>query len=251
MSAAAKYVDAFLDGMDKSGTALYNRVIPLVRSMEEGPTGLTSGAFNTLKVEAIAGVFEDFFNSPAYEARVQGLLDAMLTIGVEVSQRYSSKASPQAIQQAAQMYDRYLYALSGVLDDEQAMLAVMSPYINDAFAMIGSGRQKGELEHRTTDLREALHAYFVTKVTTTVEQYERELYAIYAEDLGSTRFLYMGPEDERNRDFCAQRVDKVYTAEQIQSWADEDWDGKIPGTNAENIWVNCGGFSCRHILIPA
>jgi hypothetical protein len=50
-------------------------------------------------------------------------------------------------------------------------------------------------------------------------------------------FLYVGPDDSKTRDFCAERVDKVYSRKAI-----EDMDnGQLP-----NPMLTGGGYNCRH-----
>lgn len=63
------------------------------------------------------------------------------------------------------------------------------------------------------------------------------------------RLLYDGPDDRKCRPFCAERVGKAYTRGQILAWNRFDWDGKITaeyGATDEDIFINLGGFGCRH-----
>ena len=71
-----------------------------------------------------------------------------------------------------------------------------------------------------------------------------------AVDLGLTWYRYIGGVIRTSRDFCIERDGGYYHQEEIEEWADEDWDGKIDGTDAETIFSYCGGYNCRHDLIP-
>lgn len=53
--------------------------------------------------------------------------------------------------------------------------------------------------------------------------------------------LYAGPQDARNRPFCAERVNKIFPIEVVYTW-----------DNGQGIPANlyCGGYGCRHVLIP-
>lgn len=53
--------------------------------------------------------------------------------------------------------------------------------------------------------------------------------------------LYAGPRDARNRPFCAERVNKIYPLEVVYTW---DNGQGLPAH------LYCGGYGCRHILIP-
>jgi hypothetical protein len=250
MSVASKYVDEFLAGMETSGVTLYNKVIPEVRSMETNEIGLVGGSYNTGVVNGIAGEMISLFDSPAYEKRIERLIDSLPKISAEVIQRHKTNIPPEVIDQMVALQDSYQYALSGAVDDQQVEWSIVSPYVNDAFLIIGRGGSLDSLETRTRELKDALTHYFVTAVTTLLEQFERELVAMIADVMNATRYRYVGPTDERNRDFCSDRVGREFTESEIETWPDEDWAGKIPGTDAFTIYTNLGGYNCRHILEP-
>jgi len=62
-----------------------------------------------------------------------------------------------------------------------------------------------------------------------------------AEDLGIKYFLYYGDIIATSRDFCIDRVGKVFTKEVIDSWNDISWGGK-----SGPAFTNRGGYNCRH-----
>lgn len=53
--------------------------------------------------------------------------------------------------------------------------------------------------------------------------------------------LYAGPRTQRNRPFCAERVNNIYPIELVYTW---DNGQGIPA------YLYCGGYGCRHVLIP-
>jgi len=59
--------------------------------------------------------------------------------------------------------------------------------------------------------------------------------------LGSKYVLYAGPRDARNRPFCAERVNNIYPTEVVYTW---DNGQGIPA------YLYCGGYGCRHVLVP-
>lgn len=69
-------------------------------------------------------------------------------------------------------------------------------------------------------------------------------------DLGLVWYKYIGGVIGTTRDFCLERDGGYYHQSEVESWADEDWEGKIEGTDSENIFSYCGGYNCRHDLIP-
>lgn len=71
-----------------------------------------------------------------------------------------------------------------------------------------------------------------------------------SEDLGIKHYLYAGTQIETSRDFCKNRIGKVYTKDEIESWASLNWAGKISATTKASIFVYAGGYNCRHTFRP-
>ena len=250
VSIASPYVDKFLTGMETSGRSLYNSVIGHVKTLDPGQ----SGQYNADVIGGINLIMLDFFSTPTYEARVQTLINAMPKISTAVTQSLSKKfkADPPEdfITEAVALQDIYTNQLEASLDDQAVIFEVVDTYINDLFTAIASADSLDTSITRTKKLQDSLFSYFVTKVTTVLEQYERELLALWSEYFEVTRWRYDNPVDKRTRDFCSDHAGGEYTQEEIESWADEEWDGKIPGTTPETIWVNLGGYNCRGTLTP-
>ena len=81
-------------------------------------------------------------------------------------------------------------------------------------------------------------------------QYSRAYQQSVTDDLGLEFYLYSGGTTKDTRDFCAEHSDQFYHQLEVEAWADEDWQGKIPGTTSSSIFVYCGGYNCKHSLIP-
>lgn len=87
----------------------------------------------------------------------------------------------------------------------------------------------GLLAHRArTELRTALAAL---NRTATLKK---------ADDLNIEYFEYVGPDDDKTREFCAERVGEVFTRSEIASW---DNGQGLPAD------VYLGGYNCRHQLV--
>jgi len=65
------------------------------------------------------------------------------------------------------------------------------------------------------------------------------------ERLGVNKWKYTGTTIKDSRPFCVERAGKVFTTEEVNSWNSLTWAGK-----AGDVWVNCGGWNCRHTLRP-
>jgi hypothetical protein len=65
----------------------------------------------------------------------------------------------------------------------------------------------------------------------------REVHAARAKELGAERFIYLGPSDGRNRPFCADKVGKTFTREEIAA---------LDNGQGLDVMTRCGGWGCRH-----
>lgn len=79
-----------------------------------------------------------------------------------------------------------------------------------------------------------------TLYDTAISIYGRQVEALVAGDEPDTVFAYMGPADDRNREFCAERVGKVFTRAEIDA---------MDNGQLNDVFLTCGGFSCRHIFM--
>lgn len=79
-----------------------------------------------------------------------------------------------------------------------------------------------------------------TELNTAVAGFSRAINQKKAADAGANKFLYEGPDDGRTRPFCAERVGKIFTLDEIKSW---DNDQGLPAE------IYLGGWNCRHRLL--
>lgn len=66
----------------------------------------------------------------------------------------------------------------------------------------------------------------------------------YAKQIGLNHALYAGTLVTDSRRFCVERVNRIYTEDEIAEWNDLNWQGKRPG----DVRVVLGGYNCRHTL---
>lgn len=75
-----------------------------------------------------------------------------------------------------------------------------------------------------------------TLYDTSISIYGRQVEALLSPDEDAV-YAYMGPADEKTREFCLEHVGKVYTREQI----DELDNGQL-----NDVFLTGGGYNCRH-----
>jgi hypothetical protein len=105
--------------------------------------------------------------------------------------------------------------------------------------IIGNEKAEGRLLRHTT-----------TYTSDVLFQYSRSYQQSITADLNLKWYVYSGGLIDRSREFCIERSGKFFTHEEVEKWAKLTWKGKDPLTTESSIFILCGGFSCRHQLIP-
>lgn len=105
-----------------------------------------------------------------------------------------------------------------------------------------------EFVEGTGDKSGAMDRYYSQVARDTINQFERTNSKLIADDLGYDKYKYNCGTVDDTRPFCKKRECEVFTKAEVEAWADTDWVGKIPGTNADTIFINLGGYNCMHKL---
>jgi hypothetical protein len=100
-----------------------------------------------------------------------------------------------------------------------------------------------------------LQKHFKTFAYDTYAQFDRATGSLYAVKLGLNAGIYSGTQVDSSRPFCAggkdsqsgivftSKIGRVFTREEIDSWAKLDFQGKPDNyVPAED----CGGHNCQH-----
>lgn len=76
-----------------------------------------------------------------------------------------------------------------------------------------------------------------TLYDTAVSTYTRQVEQLHASGEDDELYVYVGPADARMREFCEDRVGKVYDRKAIDAMD----NGQLP-----NVFLSGGGYNCRH-----
>ena len=79
-----------------------------------------------------------------------------------------------------------------------------------------------------------------TLYDTAITIYGRQVEALQAGDDEDTPFLYAGPDDEKTREFCQERVNQVFTRAEIDA---------MDNGQLGDVFLTGGGYNCRHVWI--
>lgn len=111
----------------------------------------------------------------------------------------------------------------------------------------------------------AFARYATTYATTALSQFTGQNNKLLTDDLDTDWFMYTGSNIETTREFCQHLTEKKYIHRSeiptILAGKIDDHQcaiyaktglpyGMIEGTTPENFQVNCGGWNCRHQLVP-
>ena len=111
----------------------------------------------------------------------------------------------------------------------------------------------------------AFARYATTYATTALSQFTGQNNKLLTDDLDCEWFMYTGSNKETSREFCIQLTAKKFIHRSeipaILTGRIDDYQcaiyektglpyGMIEGTTADNFQCNCGGWNCRHQLVP-
>lgn len=91
-----------------------------------------------------------------------------------------------------------------------------------------------------------LERHWRTNTFDLFQRIDRAAGLFYADEMGLGWAVYSGTLEEDSRPFCIERVNKVYSRNQIAAWKNLDFQGKPKF--GYDPFTDCGGFNCRHHL---
>ncbi len=99
---------------------------------------------------------------------------------------------------------------------------------------------------------------YVTQVTNdSITQFNATYNQAITQDLGIQWYKYTGTRIAKTRPFCIHHMNKYYHKKEVEllgsgrelngiPLSKNEKKGRIPGTNSSNIFINRGGYNCRH-----
>lgn len=264
----------FDKSVSNSERVLFEEVQKIVKSLEIDATGKIKPSIGNLRmITKIRRKLSKLLNNKAYLNAVKELVNAFDEV-------YSNQMKYFAtITETIPHTKKYALMKQIAIDNTITNLtgagvqAYVTDKINDMLLKsVTSGARFSDLtkelhEHLTaTDKGSgALSKYASTYATTAISQYAGENNKILTDDLGLEWFEYVGSNIETTREFCEHLTEKRYIHKsEIRTILKGEIDGyqcemnektglpkgMIEGTTEQNFQVNCGGWNCRHQLVP-
>ena len=128
---------------------------------------------------------------------------------------------------------------------------VSSRVVNDMYKAMQSGQgvEDFKRQFRSVFLGQVNNGYLQQYFTRWSQDLYMQADAVanleMANRLGQNHAIYAGTEKDNTRCFCIERMNRIYTREEMISWNRLSWRGKIPNGN---VLIDRGGYNCRHTL---
>jgi hypothetical protein len=135
--------------------------------------------------------------------------------------------------------------------------SIRTPLVNILYQNVNSGGQFSGFLQQVRDFIQGneqvegrVYSYSRTFLSDALFDYSRAYQQSMTADLGFEWYSYNGGVMDKTRPFCEERVGNFYHQKEVEKWADLEWKGQRAGTTKSSIFVYCGGYNCRHSLIP-
>ena len=251
-------VKKFLAGVATTQKGILRRVNGTLRQLELKAGAILPNQFNIRLKRELEADLPSLVVDNAYKARVDTYLRNFDKIKRESDSLF--KATLAGFNSNKQVYKEILNdALSLTrksLLETGINSNVIDPIINIVNSGITSGAQISDMEEtlRTQIIGDqnrlgGLERYSSQITRDALNQYS----ANYNESVSGTEnmewYFYSGTIIEDSRSYCIARAGKYFHKKEVEK-VPQQWDGRIPGTNSSNIFINRGGFNCRHLYLP-
>lgn len=262
--------DLFLSGVERAQNEIYNRILELYSTLDRDGDDIVMSDENLAIAEEIKNSLQGIFDDSKYENEVtkfvkqfdmqKELIDAYLVanFGEQVTSEFADSVfeatKRNAVEQLASstVKTNFLRPLEG-----QINLAVQTGQsFRETVRQLRSFATGGKIDPGVPLAGRHLPGgkllqYSKQIAYDSIAMSDRAYTNAVASDvLDSEWYFYAGGVLPTSRDFCLERVGKYYHYKEIESWADEQWQGKPENLNKDNIYVLLGGYNCQHTLIP-
>lgn len=188
-----------------------------------------------------------------YDVAVDGLLKGMSEVIISIESYYEpfgmSKYSEFFHTAGQQALDRVKTQLIEVIP-ETAFIEPVSQALENA---VMRGQSLPDMRRQLKEIvvdSELPANYVYNQAKQSLWMFHRNYSTSIGTSLDLKHYYFDGVAVAHSRAWCIKRKGKAFTKKEIEGWADEDWQGKIPGTTKESIFWLVGGYNCIDVLRP-
>jgi hypothetical protein len=269
-------VDAFLDGVEKSQSGMFNKTLAIVKELETDINGNIKTTVKNLRLlTRVRKTIVDEILTESYQKRVKAFTNQYPAIqslnngyfkGIEAAFNPNRELYNQIVQNSIQTTSASLLEsgidqnviepIIRILDDSVSTGATFAD-MEDELRLV----MKGDSERLGKLLR------YSSQITTdALNQFNGIYNETIAKDLDLEWFFYSGGIRKTSRPFCRKYAGRYFHRKEVEDFGrKKDLDGsalcggpsktdlcqgRIPGTNKSNIYRNRAGFRCKHIYKP-
>lgn len=236
---------------------LTGRIAEVLGDLEISGGTLVASEANLARLAEVMQAIEAGFIDPQWERAVADYLNTFDRLGKNTLEwgRELGTVSPGLLNALQRQYK--VVAAEYLLTAQSFSLTLLNPIAQEVASYIATGSRYSDLVRSVStivtggeDADGALLGNARTAVNDLVSVYERTATTVVSDAVGAEFFQYQGRPIDTTRPFCRARAGKFFHRRDIESWADEEWGGKMKGTTPSTIFNYLGGYNCRHVLIP-
>lgn len=269
-------VDNFTDGVDKSQTGIFNKVLANVKDLEINQDGQIKQTVKNLKILArVRKAIADEVLTDSYQARVNTFANQYPAIQALNNDYFGS--IEEAFKPNRELYNQIV--ANSIQTTKASLLEsgidqnVIEPIIRIVDDSVSTGAEwsamvdelrliiKGDEERLGNLLR------YTKQITTdALNQFNGVYNETIAQDLGLEWYFYSGGVRKTSRAFCKKYAGRYFHKKEVEDFGSKkDLDGsnlcggpsktdlcsgRVKGTNSSNIWRYRGGHNCKHLYKP-
>lgn len=248
----------FTNAVNVTQQEIYDNFIDLFKKLETKDGYILNNSYNRSLLAKSSQEFNKAINQSGYNDAVNEFVGTFSQLDVANQDYFSSISDLFKPNRAfiTSLQKQTISTLESAILNEGLYANIKQPLLNVISQNINSGGSySGFLEQLRTNIvglenEGKLMRYSRGILNDTLFQYSRAYQQSVTDDLGLEFYYYAGGTVKNSRPWCVEHADQYYHQNEIEAWADQTWQGQIPGTTASSIWMYAGGFSCAHSFIP-
>ena len=253
-------IEAFSAEIEDFQGYLDRRLLAVLKNMELDSEGyIKQSAANRRVLNDAENLIYDLLPGEKYTSivssalRVIPALDALnsdyfttINEGFDAGKNFISSLQKQTIKsiESNLLQDGLTAAIKNPLVD------ILNQNVNSGGQFSGFLDQVRNFIEGDNDVEGRILSYSRTFLSDALFDYSRAFQQAMVNDLRLEWYAYVGGIMDKTREFCAERVGRYFHQKEVELWANEDWQGKRSGTTESSIFIYCGGYNCRHSLVP-
>jgi hypothetical protein len=252
--------DTYATQIVRVQSKLYNDLVTILKFIETDADGnILQNAGNRAILRAGQNQFDKTILNSGYQDAVENHLKVIPKIddlNAAYFESVSSAFKPNRVfikqLQASAIETVNSFVLQDGLQSQVAgpLNQILNQNINSGGSFSGMLKQLEIYTKGNDQVEGRLLRYTRTYISDVLFNYSRSFQQSVTADLGLEWYSYSGGVQDKTRPFCEERAGKFYHHKEVEAWAALEWQGKNPLTTESSIFIFCGGFNCRHSLIP-